>query len=204
VDLASPAWDVVASGRLPALASLDIADYHRLSLTQGPEGGEGGGRLSRACEAVAGTLKRLRLAGRGPDDLPTSACHELGAAIGRLRRLRYLHLHFLRDGGSYHALRRGMAASGGCPELFEVEVTGLTSNIDWVTYEPSLIVPSVRNLRVCGQATEEEALLLACGLVQMGYKHRFDDDLWGLPFLRHSGPVRACMRAILQSGGRVA
>jgi hypothetical protein len=137
VDLASPAWDIVANGRLPALASLDIADYHRLSLTQGPEGGEGGGRLSRAFEAVGGTLKRLSIIGSLTSDLLPGACHEVGAAVGKLWRLRYLKLEQMRDGRSYYSLGRGMAASGGCPELFRLEVSGLTRNVDMVTYEPA-------------------------------------------------------------------
>jgi hypothetical protein len=70
-------------------------------------------------------------------------------------------------------------------------------NVDWLTYEPSLIVPSVRNLFICGRSTEEEALLLCCGLVHMGYKHRFKEGLWGGHVSSRQGPVRACMKAIL-------
>jgi hypothetical protein len=163
VDLASPAWDIMASGRLPALASLIIVGAK----------GEGAGRLSRALEGVAGTLTRLILTSFPGDGLPAGACYELGAAIGKLRRLSHLKLELPSGGRDCAAVGRGMAASGGCPELSAVGVWGVKKNLDWLTQEPSLIVPSVRKLillEVCG--TEEEALLLCCGLVQMGYKHR--------------------------------
>jgi hypothetical protein len=104
--------------------------------------------------------------------VPDGACHELGAAIGKLHRLRCLHLHFFTDGRDYTALARGMAASGGCPELFEVCVVELERNTDSLTSEPSLIGPSVRRLNLDDvRGTEEEALVLCCGLVQMDYKH---------------------------------
>jgi hypothetical protein len=197
VDLASPAWDIVAAGRLPALATLTIADETQLSLTQGQGGGAGGGRRARAWAAVAGTLKRLSIRCRPTGYLSAGACFEVGAAVGRLRRLRYLELDFIRDGRDYHALGQGLAASGGCPELVEIYLMALARNVEWLTYEPSLIVPSVRELSLWGSFTEEEALLLACGLVQMGYKHRFNSGLWGPCASPPSGPARACVKAIL-------
>jgi hypothetical protein len=69
-----------------------------------------------------------------------------------------------------------------------------------LTYEPSLIVPSVQDLWIDGDGSEKEALLLCCGLVQMGYKHRLGirlrDSEDALP-----RSVSTCMRAILSAGG---
>jgi hypothetical protein len=154
--LALPVWGTMADGRLPALASPSISDS-----------GKGWGRLPRALEAVAGTLMSLSITGRAPDDLPAGAWYELGAAIGKLRRLRYLQLHVSSDGRDYHALGRGLAASGGCPKLAGIDLVGFARKVDWLAYEPSLILPSVRNLSVSGGSTEEEALLFACCLVQL-------------------------------------
>jgi hypothetical protein len=205
IDLASPALDTIASGRLPALATLDIRTKCDFSLggpLEGEETREGVRRLARALGGVAGTLRRLSLQGSWGDGLPAGAYHELGAAIGKLRRLRHLELVLPSDGRDCAAVGRGLAASGGCPELSAVGVWGVKGNLDWLTQEPSLIVPSVRKLvllEVCG--TEEEALLLCCGLVQMGYKHRLyalltdtDDQVFPLSHL-------ACLRAIVRGGG---
>jgi hypothetical protein len=109
VDLGSPAWDIVADGRLPALATLDIREPDKILWEQG----EAGGRWACALEAVGGTLRRLTLAAAwGGPDLPAGARYELGVAIGKLRRLRYLHLNIFRDGRDYMAVGRGVAASG--------------------------------------------------------------------------------------------
>jgi hypothetical protein len=166
-------WNMMADGRLPALASLST-HLHTLPLSE-----EGGGRLARAFEAVGGTLRRLVLRQAGcPQgwDLPAGACYELGAAIGKLRRLRYLHLELFEDGRNHHAVGRGMAASGGCPELFEVSVSGLKRNLEWVTYEPSLIVPSVRDrpwlARIIHRGGGAGCCWPAACLVQMGYRYR--------------------------------
>jgi hypothetical protein len=201
IDLTSPAWGIIADGRVPALASLGITVGRNLLLGR-PEG-EGFGRLVRAFEAVAGTLKRLRVsrgwAGQGYS-MPAGACHELGAAIGKLRRLRYLFLSLSQDGRDLHAVGRGMADSGGCPELFWVQVHGLERNYDWLTFEPSLIAPSVRDLHIEGHSTEEEALVLCCALVQLGYKYRAGVDLRDF----HDYPLvefEECMLATLCGGG---
>jgi hypothetical protein len=174
VDLASPAWDIMANGRLPALATfcVDLMSYFYWSERVEGEGSTDGPRgLGRALEAVGGTLRRLTLTGSWGDGPPAGACYELGAAIGKLPRLRHLRLDLPADGRHGHDVGRGMAASGGCPELFQVRLQGLKINVDCIAYEPSLIVPSVRNLVVGGRGTEEEALLLCCGLVQAGYRH---------------------------------
>jgi hypothetical protein len=99
-----------------------------------------------------------------------------------------------------------VAASGGCQELGSLRLSGLGANLDWLTHQPSLIVPSVRKL-LLGAACmeEEEALLLCCSLVQMGYKHCFDEvGLRGHLSEALDLPVRACRRAILESGVVVA
>jgi hypothetical protein len=178
IDLASPAWDVMTNGRLPALASLSIRsgyDFVLSSVEGEGAASEGGGRLARAFEAVAGTLRRLTLSRHGKDTLQSyQRSYELGVAIGKLRRLRHLELTLLfSDGRHCHAVARGLAASGGCPELLNVTVDRLGSSKGVLfTCEPSLIVPSVRDLTISGHRfEEEEALLLCCGLVQMGYKH---------------------------------
>jgi hypothetical protein len=158
VEFPTKIWDMVASGRLPALATLSTA-----VLWGKWGGGEGaGGRLARAFEAVAGTLRRLTLSGAsegGDGDqrhgLPGGASYELGGAIGKLRRLRFLGLHLATDGWDYHAAGRGTVASGGCPELFQVRLGVLKGKLDRLTHEPSLIVPSVRDLHVYGGVTEE-------------------------------------------------
>jgi hypothetical protein len=204
VDLASPAWDIMANGRLPALATLEISIA--LEFFVSSQEGEGASkgfvvRLSRALEAVAGTLKRLTFIASGTGDLPAGAPYELGSAIGKLRRLRHLDLSVSMGGWGYHAVARGMAASGGCPQLFELEVHRVRGDFEFLTHEPSLIVPSVRDLAVYGRGTEEEALLLCCAMVQAPYKYRltiglFDPDMQFLP-----SSALACMRAILRGGG---
>jgi hypothetical protein len=210
VDLASPGWEVMANGRLPALASIVIGNVGKFRSSCHEPGGasEGAGRLARAFEAVAGTLNRLILSGqiipggRG-DDLPAGACYELGAAIGKLRRLRYLKLDLFTDGRAYYAVGRGLAASEGSPKLATLKLLQLQINLDWVTYEPSLIVPSVRDLVIHGRCTEEEALLLCCGLVQAGYRSRICNDLHSSDDRpsRFPSSVSACMRAIEGAGG---
>jgi hypothetical protein len=168
----SRVWDL-----MPALV-----DLHLESPQGVPWEGEGGHRLIvRALEGVAGSLRRLELvsterpASPAP---PAVACHELGVAIGKMRRLSYLSLDIFDDGRAYHAVERGLAASGGCPPLFELRLLGVQQNVDMVTHEPSLIVPSVRRLRIQEIGKDAEAtLLLCCGLTRMGYKHRVETKL---------------------------
>jgi hypothetical protein len=197
VDPTSSVWDIMANGRLPALKTLDI---RKIQLTRWEEG-QGGSRMARAFEAVTGTLRKLDLVAISWDALPVGASYEVGAAIGKLRRLRYLFPDLFVDGRDYHAMGRGMAASGGCPDLFELIVQWTTKNVDWLTHEPGLVVPSVRNLSIAGRCTEEEALLFCCGLAQAGYQHQVtvalcDHDDQELP-----DAMVACMRAILGGGG---
>jgi hypothetical protein len=201
ISCSSTAWSVMANGRLPALATLVLETTCRSLWAEGQE--EGGCRLADAFEALGGTLEGLRVGDFGCVHMSDGASYELGGAIGKLRRLKSLQLT-LNDGGAvrtHHGVGRGLAASGGCPELRKLWLH-LVSNLSDFFLEPSLIVPSVRDFRIAALCTEEEALLLCCGLVQVGYKHSFDDR--GLLDPHHtawSGPVRACMRAILQGGG---
>jgi hypothetical protein len=84
----------------------------------------------------------------------------------------YLSLEVSRDGAAYHALGRGLAAGGGCPELSYLCINGLKTALDQITLDPSPIVPTVRKLSIGGDCSEEESLLLCCGLVRMGCKHK--------------------------------
>jgi hypothetical protein len=116
--------------------------------------------------------------------------------------LSYLHLGLFSDGRDYSAIGQGLAVSGACPELLEVFLDGVKRNLDWVAKEPSLIIPAVRSLSFgYGCGTEEEWLLLCCGLVQTGYKylrlHLRDLDNHDIAKLS----LKTCMRAILCIGG---
>jgi hypothetical protein len=156
LDLTSSVWAHVAGGCLPALTSLDLRACAPVTgRLEGAEGGgEGGSPFVRAFGALAGTLTHLTMSNAvlNDDVPPRSAGHELGAAIGRLRHIRYLSLGVSADGRTYHALARGMASlpSPPCPALFRVSLQSIGSNVDWLTDEPSLIVPSVRDLRSVG------------------------------------------------------
>jgi hypothetical protein len=173
-------WDVMINGRLPALTSLSLPYIYGYFSGKGESAREGCRQLTRAFEAVAGTLRRLTLTGGCSQDnggMLRSARQRLGAAIGKLRRLRYLKLDLFTDAWDHHAMGEGLASSGGCPELLRLELHGIRENIVRITGEPSLIVPSVRDLSISGRCTKEEALMLCCALVQGGYKHRLLLDL---------------------------
>jgi hypothetical protein len=123
IDLVMPGWGAMANGRLPALASLDMQWMSGLLEVDEVEGEEAEYfRVARAFEGVAGTLTRLTLNARQGVEPAEGACHELGTAIGKLRRLRYLHLDLFSDGRDYAEMARGVAASGGCPELFRLSI----------------------------------------------------------------------------------
>jgi hypothetical protein len=173
-------WDTVAKGGLPALKSFSTSLMFE---SGGP--GKTFYRLARALEAVAGTLQRLSLFGPpeqdppagAEQDPPAGACYELGAAVGKLRRLSHLSIGVFKDGRDFHYMGQGVAASGGCPKLFKVEASGITKSVDRLAFKPSLIVPSVRDLSISGSCTEDEALLLCCGLVEIGSRYCFRYDL---------------------------
>jgi hypothetical protein len=196
-NIESPArvWDIMASGRLPALASLCIHVSREIvsNCLEGEGVSVGGCRLARALEGVAGTLKQLILTTEQPANLPVGACYDLGAAIGKLRRLKRLVLVLCGDGQDFHAIGRGLAASGGCPELVTVSVNIDGRHVEWLTYEPSVIVPSVRDLRIGGKCTEEEELLLCCSLVQSGYRFSFESTVEGPADSPLDPSVAACM-----------
>jgi hypothetical protein len=186
---ASRVCEIMASGRLPALARLTMPCPLSTPMT-GP--GEGG--LVRAFGGIAGTLTHLTIAGDGTVTFPEAACYELGAAIAQLRCLR--HLCFSRvfvDGHAYHAVGRALAASGGCPSLSELRVlnSGL-KNAQQLTHSPSIIVPSVRNLEMDVRCTDDELLMLCCALVvHRGYCHTLRVPLGSG---RHKAPTVASAR----------
>jgi hypothetical protein len=197
VDVTSPVWDRVASGLLPALVHLSFI------VRQGPAwnpAGDGGCQLAHALEGLAGMLTHLTLHFvRNQREPPVAVCQRLGAAIGKLGRLRFLSLHLSQDGRVYQAMGRGLAASGGCPPLLELHLRGVERNMDCLVYEPSLIVPSVRRLHITGDWSQELAQLMCCGLVRLGYRHRLEFEVLDPSRRRNFDP--ACMRPILRLGG---
>jgi hypothetical protein len=190
IDLTSPVWDRVANGLLPALTDLHLEACMGLWW-----GRNWACRVFlRALEAVAGTLRRLTLDdGTQSDYLNSPACHELGLNIGKMRRLSYLSLRLSPDGKSYEDIGGGLAASGGCPPLFELHLDGVKRNMGPLAYEPSLIVPSVRSLHISGGVRWEgvEALMLYCELVQMGYKYGLTTEL--------DETYKSCLAAIVKA-----
>jgi hypothetical protein len=104
------------------------------------------------------------------------------------------------DGGDYRVLAQGLAASGGCSELLHVFLYGVKSNVDWVAYL-GLVTPSVCYVSIQGLGTEEEALLLCCGLVQAGYKYSSSIGLRRSDSRALPSSVLACMRAVVSAGG---
>jgi hypothetical protein len=162
-------WELMASRGLPALAKLSV----RL---EGRWGGveEVRRRVAPALEAVAGTLTHLHLekvdyANWRSDEVEVG--YELGVAVGKLRRLKDLALDLSTDGGVYHAVAEGLAASGGEPPLsllWRVSLPeGVSTNADQVA---SLLLPSVRVFTSL-LADVPAAVLMACALRQAGYKH---------------------------------
>jgi hypothetical protein len=210
----APLWGLMARGLLPGLADLSLSG--RSGIYWPPDkGADGRWPLSRAFEAVAGTLRRLTLTTLRVSSPPLyddeRAFVDLGAAIGQLRRLSYLSLRLSPDGCSYQAVGQGLAASGECPPLFELHFGGLTTNAHVLTHEPSLVVPSVRDLAISGTFGEEGVLVLCCALVRMGYGHRFTCLMFGMfeepPFPRpqqlQNVRLRRCLLTILQKLGRM-
>jgi hypothetical protein len=199
-----PVWDVMANGRLPALVTLRIKAHQLpLDFLEGEGAGDGERRLTRAFEAVAGTLEHLTLYASPGEDRSEHASYELGAAIGKLCRLRDLRIDISSDARAYQAFARGLATSGGCPEPFVMAPGVVETNFHLLTSVPSLIVRSVRELCINGRGcTEEEALLLCCGVVQVGgSKCALGLHLRDPEWERLTPSVRECMWAILSSGG---
>jgi hypothetical protein len=160
-------WDLMASGGLPALAKLKV----RL---EGPWRGE----EMRACvapafEAVASTLTHLQLQKVGAFGEELGVGYELGAAVGKLRRLQTFVLDLFNDGRAYHALAQGLAATGGdrpLPLLQRVILPSeVKTNADLLA---SLLLPSVRVFRTCYPDHDKiQVLLTACAIRRAGYKH---------------------------------
>jgi hypothetical protein len=109
LDCTSAAWDVTANGRLPALVTLDVGQI------KGLVSGQGGGRLSRALEAVAGTLQQLLLSGSGWGDLPAGVCYELGVTVAKLRRLSLFYLNYFLMVGTTPHWAGGWLVRGASP-----------------------------------------------------------------------------------------
>jgi hypothetical protein len=204
LDFRAPLWGLTAGGLLPALTALHLCGKGGVVWPHD----EDGPLLSRAFEGVAGTLRRLTIRSDFSFLGFDAVCQELGVAIGKLRRLSYLSLQVSNDGRSYQAMGRSLAASGGCPPLFDLHLGSVHRNTELLTQEPSLIVPSVRDLAISGLVTEEDVLSMCCALVRMGYKHRFtclmlgteDEDFEEDPCL-FGDTVYACMSTILHELG---
>jgi hypothetical protein len=119
--------------------------------------------------------------------------YEVGVAVGKLRRLRDLALDLSDDGRTYHAVAQGLAASGGdrpLPLLWRVVVVAAAqANADLLA---SLLFPSVRVFRSAPFNTQA-ALLSACALRQVGYKHT-----WAVSLLTRSREAETAVRAIAE------
>jgi hypothetical protein len=167
----------------------------------GREGGmnEARSRVAPGLEAVAGTLTHLMLQWQCND---VSVAHELGVAVGKLRRLEDLALDLSDDGRVYHALARGVAASGGDRPLPLVRRVLLSTyfSYSWANADLLasllLLLPSVE-VFVTDYTRDRTALLLltACALRRAGYKHTWD--------LRGPREVKDAARALPHSAGLV-
>jgi hypothetical protein len=95
-------WEVMASGGLPALAKFSATFKGRWGAAEKMKT-----QVAPALEAVAATLTELSLEssedGEWLDD-EAAVGYELGAAVGKLRRLNDLALDLFRDGRAYHAV----------------------------------------------------------------------------------------------------
>jgi hypothetical protein len=215
--LSAGLWAFMGRGGLPALVELKLAFVHGGG-QQGQEAEAEGGavvgeHLIPAFEAVAGTLRRLGLHFATRALPPRSAYVTLGAAIGRLRRLRHLALDVSRDGRDYAAIGRGMATAvtgvtgGGkgaecrspCPELWHLELARdglglfpISHHVEYVACEPSLIVPCVRVLETYVKGGDD-ALVLCGGLLRLGFCYSLR-----LQCERRTDAVDACVRELLR------
>jgi hypothetical protein len=171
-------WGLMARGGFPTLTSLT------LNTNQWHWGAELGPALLAAFEGVAGTLKTLTLTDRSFDKNSYDESDEggvlpgadavlmpLGEAIGRLQKLETLELDLGGYGLAYHWIAWGMAkGEGACPALRSL-TCAVERDAVWLGRRPSIILPSVRALRVnffCSRGAEP--LSLACGLNILGYE----------------------------------
>jgi hypothetical protein len=118
-----------------------------------------------------------------------------------MRLLQSLWLDLCKDGRGYHPVGRGIASSGGCPQLFHFRVEHIHRNLDWLALEPHLIAPSVRDLHIYARGTEEEVLLACCGLVRMGYRYLLTDQIYRIVDVERSPFVQACISTLLRDVG---
>jgi hypothetical protein len=201
-------WELMTSGGLPALAKLKVT-------LQGPWRGARRVKthVAPGLEAVAGTLTRFSLAKAGSlwesrdGEKGEARGYELGVAVGKLRRLVDLALDLSDKEWPYHALARGLAASGGgrrpLPLLWRVRVAALGVQRhmfppSWASFQSDeycnatilarLLLPSVW-VFVSSHKTPQEALLTACALRQVGYKHTWVVEC--SPELQHAARVIA-------------
>jgi hypothetical protein len=204
VDRTPSLWAIMADGRLPALATLQLSGVNRnfgLRLEEVKGIGDGNDMVARAFKAVAGTLRKLTLDLHLSGSSAIRASYGLGTVIGKLHRLRYLTLDIVNDGRAYHAVGRGVAASGGCPQLYHVCLGEIRINLHWITSKPSLFVPSVREFEIeAGGCIGDEALLLCCGLVQTEYQYVVCMDFLEYTQDDKTPILLACMQAILRGG----
>jgi hypothetical protein len=165
-SLSSPAmWGLMARGGLPSLSSLSLDSYQW--------GRWKGKAMVPAFEAVAGTLKELRLTRWSfkhatEEDDSDEMLRQLGEAIGRLRRLETLELDIRGCGHPYHLIGQGMA-EGSNPALRSLTFS-LDGGAAWLACRPSIILPSVQTVHVSTDGIGSERLALALALLSLGYR----------------------------------
>jgi hypothetical protein len=159
-------WELVASGGLPALITLKVKLADRWGAVEVKR------RMAPAFEAVAGTLTHLYVT--PPDDAAwvVGAGYELGVAVGKLRRLKDLALDLSQNGRVYHAVAQGLAVcgiDGPPPLLWRVRVVSDVCSVPDLLI--TLLLPSVRVFVSSHMTSSQGALLTACALRRVGYKH---------------------------------
>jgi hypothetical protein len=159
-------WELTAQGGFPSLTFLHIA------LCDWNLGAELGPVMVAAFEGVAGTLKTLKLEQEGARGEAAGAEGDdvlwpLSEAISKLRRLETLTLRVEEHGLGYHRIAQGMP-EGACPALRSLTFS-TQRGAAWLACQPSIILPSVRQLGVSicyneynGVHDPAEALALAC------------------------------------------
>jgi hypothetical protein len=165
-------WELMASGGLPALAKLSVRLEGRWVGVEDVRS-----RVAPALAAVGGTLTQLVMQKVDCDNCVRDEVelgHELGVAVGKLRRLKDLELTLSDDGRAYLALTQGLTVSGGncpLPVLWRVVLPlGVATNADLLA---SLLLPTVR-IFVAFHRDARTALLAACAVRQAGYKHTYE------------------------------
>jgi hypothetical protein len=129
---ASGLWGFLSRGGTPRLTKLYLncercswparGEDNLKGETVVPQGQVDGSQLVTALEAVSGTLQCLSLRFFTNEKCPPDMFRSLGAAIGKLRRLKALGLNLSTDGRNVRAVAEGMA-TGACPELWSVGVS---------------------------------------------------------------------------------